>query len=184
MEQSPVASSSSDGLAERAVQTIEGQIRVMKLALEGRLGTKLEAEAKVVSFMAEYAAYLTNRLEVGKDGKTAYQRSKGKSATVLGIEYGEKILYKVKAKAKMNKIYPMWAFGIFVGVRSKSGELWVDECEKFDRSGGCHRRTGGRWTASIGSSTCLGTSTGIRRTRTGTFRRTMRWTYQVELSAG
>ena len=77
VEQSPVASSSSDGLAERAVQTIEGQIRVMKLALEGRLGTKLEAEAKVVSFMAEYAAYLANRLEVARMAK---RRTKGARA--------------------------------------------------------------------------------------------------------
>ena len=30
------------------------------------------------------------RLEVGKDGKTAYERAKGKKATVVGIEFGEK----------------------------------------------------------------------------------------------
>ena len=125
VEQSPVASSGSNGLVERAVQSIEGHIRVMKLALGARLGLKVDAEANVVSFMAEHAAYLLNRLEVGKDGKTAYQRVKGKSATVLGIEYGEKVLYKVKAKAKMDKINTRWEFGIFVGIRPRSGELWA-----------------------------------------------------------
>ena len=61
VEQSPVASSGSNGLVERAVQSIEGHIRVMKLALEARLGLKVDAEANVVSFMAEHAAYLINR---------------------------------------------------------------------------------------------------------------------------
>ena len=68
VEQSPVGSSGSNGVVERAVQTIEGQIRVMNLALESRLGVTVSAGANVVMFLAEYAAYLINRLEVGKDG--------------------------------------------------------------------------------------------------------------------
>jgi len=55
-------------------------------------------------FMAEYAGYLVNRLEVGKDGKTAYERVKGKTATVLGLEFAEKLMWKVRPKQKMNKI--------------------------------------------------------------------------------
>ena len=71
VEESPVGSKGSNGIVERAVQTIEGQIRVMKLALEARIGREIDAEANVVTFMAEYAGYLVNRLEVGKDGKSA-----------------------------------------------------------------------------------------------------------------
>ena len=72
MEESPVGSSGSNGKVERAAQGIEGQIRVMKLALEGRLKRKVDTERRIVTFMAEYDGYLLNRLEVGKDGKTAY----------------------------------------------------------------------------------------------------------------
>ena len=68
----------------------------MKLALEGRIGKEIDAEACVVTFMAEYASFLLNRLLVGKDGKTAYERNKGKKATVLGLEFGEKVLFKGK----------------------------------------------------------------------------------------
>ena len=93
----------SNGIAERAVQTIEGQIREMKLALEERVGQKIDAEANVVAFMAEYAGYPVNRLEVGKDGKTAHECVKGKSATVLGLEFGEKLMRKRKPKLKMDK---------------------------------------------------------------------------------
>ena len=81
-------------MAERAVQEIEGQVRVMKLALEHRIGTEIDAEACVVTFMAEYAAYLVNRLEVSQDGNTAYERRNGKKAKAVGLEFGEKVLWK------------------------------------------------------------------------------------------
>ena len=125
VEESPVGSSGSNGVVARAVQSIEGQVRVLKLALESRIGQEIDAQADVVSFMAEYSAYLLNRLEVGKDGKTPYERTKGKAATVLGVEFGEKLLWKKRAGQKMDKISSRWSYGIFVGVRSRSGELWV-----------------------------------------------------------
>ena len=124
---------------ERAVQTIEGQIRVMKLALEERIGQEIDAGANVVTFLAEYAGYLLNRLEVGQDGKTAYERTKGKAASVLGIEFGEKLLWKKKAGQKMDKVNSKWEYGIFAGVRPKSGEFdggqgWDPEDEVSERA--------------------------------------------------
>ena len=45
-----------------------------------------------------------NRLGVGKDGKVAYDRAKGKRPIVLGVEFGEKLLHKVTPTAKSEKI--------------------------------------------------------------------------------
>ena len=89
VEKSPVGSSGSNGVVERAVQGVEGLIRTLKSACEERLGVKMKPEEKMVIFLAEYAAYLLNRLEVGKDGKTAYERSRGKQGTVMAVESGE-----------------------------------------------------------------------------------------------
>jgi hypothetical protein len=75
--------------------------------------------------MAEYSAYLLNRLEVGKDGKTAWERSRGKSGNVMGIEFGEKVMYKKKKRDKGAKIEARWEKGIFVGARPCSGEFWI-----------------------------------------------------------
>ena len=41
MEQSPVGSSASNGVVERAIQSVEQQVRVLKSAVEGRWGVKL-----------------------------------------------------------------------------------------------------------------------------------------------
>ena len=130
VEESPVQSSGSNGRAERAVQTLEGQIRILLLSLERRLGQRVDAKEPIVSYMPEYAAYLLNRMEVGKDGKTPYERCKGKKANVLGVEFGEKVLYKIKAEAKMMKIRPRWEYGIFVGIRPTSHQVWVATADK------------------------------------------------------
>ena len=86
VEESPVGSHQSNGIIERAVHGVEGQLRVLKSALDGRLGKKVSAERRIVKFMAECGAYLLKRLEVGKDGKTANERVKGKKGRVLDMD--------------------------------------------------------------------------------------------------
>ena len=100
---------------ERAAQSVEGQIRVVLMALEENIGRQIDPEEAVVTFIPEYWAYVLNRLEVGKDGKTAYERTRGKKATVVGLEFGEKILWRKKKANKMAKLRSRWAYGIFVG---------------------------------------------------------------------
>ena len=75
-EESPVGSSGSNGIVERGVQAVVGQLIFLLLAFEGRLGRRLDVKERVVTFMPEYAAYLLNRLEVGKDGKTSNERTR------------------------------------------------------------------------------------------------------------
>jgi len=121
VEESPVKSSGSNGVVERAAQSVEGQIRVVLMALEEKIGRQIDPEEAVVTFIPEYSAYVLNRLEVGKDGKTAYERTRGKKATVVGLEFGEKVLWRKKKANKMAKLRSRWAYGIFVGVRTRSG---------------------------------------------------------------
>ena len=103
-------------------------------ACQERMGTRIKLEEKIVIFMAEYAAYLINRLEVGKDGKTAYERCWGKRATVLAIEFGEKLLWKVRQKNRLEKLNPRWEYGVFVGVKATSGEVLGGYQRRFAHS--------------------------------------------------
>ncbi len=74
VESSPVAQSQSNGVAERATQSIEGQLRVLRDALEARLQVKIQAKHPVTTWLVEYAGLLFNRYEVGEDGRTTYER--------------------------------------------------------------------------------------------------------------
>ena len=72
--------SKSNGIVERGIQSIEQQVRVLKSALEERWKLKIPSKHAVVTWIVEYAAFLLNRFEVGRDGKTSYERSKGKKS--------------------------------------------------------------------------------------------------------
>ena len=115
VERSPVGSSGSNGVVERAAQSVEGVLRTLLSALQNRLGTKIAADEKIVIFAAEYAAYLVNRREIGKDGKTPYERSKGKKASVLAVEFVELLLYKLRPKGKMEKLNACGTSGCLLG---------------------------------------------------------------------
>ena len=129
-EQSPVGSSASNGVIERGVQTLEGQIRVLKDALETRWGIRIGDEQKILSWIVEYAAVLVNRYEVGHDGKTPYERLRGKTSRMLGVEFGERLMFRRQPLgARLAKLESLWEEGIFVGYRSQSGEYMIGTAE-------------------------------------------------------
>ena len=126
LEESPKKSSGSNGVVVRAVQTVEGFTRSLKSQLDERYMTRISAEYPIVIWMCDYASYLLTRLGVGRDGKTATERSKGKKASVLGVDFGEKVMWKGRPAGAMQKLEPRWEYGIFIGVRRRrSGEVYV-----------------------------------------------------------
>ena len=78
MEVSPVNEHESNGTIERAVQTVGGMIRTHKLALERAYGQTLGAGHAVVQWLIMHAAVMVSLFEIGSDGRTAYERTRGK----------------------------------------------------------------------------------------------------------
>ena len=85
--------SQSSGLAERGIQTMEGMIRTLKHALEARIGKELPADHAVMLWLVEHAAAVWRRFRLGLDGKSAYERLKGKRHPGAGAEFGEAVWY-------------------------------------------------------------------------------------------
>ena len=79
-EKAKARDSQSNGVAERAVQSVEGMVRTMKIDLEEKLGTQVPCAHPIMSWMVEHAAETLNRYLVGEDGKTAYERLRGKKS--------------------------------------------------------------------------------------------------------
>eukprot|EP00973_Karenia_brevis_P022677 3121816-Karenia_brevis.AAC.1 len=90
-------------------------MRAILLSLEERTGVAIHSKERVVAFIPACAAYLYNRLHRDDDGKVPYEGVKGKKPTVVGIEFGEKVLYMRSKGSKMEKIKPRMEYGIFVG---------------------------------------------------------------------
>ena len=78
LENSPVGDSRANGAAERAVQAIAEQVRVIRRGLEQRLKLRLSQKHPVTAWLVERAADLPSKCLVGDDGKSGYERWKGK----------------------------------------------------------------------------------------------------------
>ena len=102
-------------------------MRTIKLALESRIGSEMPSDHDVIPWVAEYAATIINKGQVGADGKTAYERLKGKPAHLSGHEFGEKVLWKssTPARERRNRMDSDWHHGAFLGQRRFSGEYVV-----------------------------------------------------------
>ena len=96
VESSPVGQSQSNGIVERAIESVVGQMLVLKDALETKLKVKTDAKHQVMPWFAEYAALVLNRFEIGKDRKTAYERCRGKKARAMSLEFGEAVVWRRK----------------------------------------------------------------------------------------
>ena len=137
-EASPAYSSASNGLVDRGVQSVEAQIRVMRSALEEKWKAAISENHEIWASLVEYSGYLLNRCEVGHDGKTSYERSKRKVATVLGLEFGELIHWSNTSSP--GKLSPKWDLGIFLGILPLTGEVWVGDAEGLWTTRTVHRQ--------------------------------------------
>ena len=82
---------------------MEGQARTIKVAFESHTGEKIPSDLNIMPWMIEYAGVLLNRYNVGADGKTGYERLKGKVASLPGLEFGERVHWRSNAPAKDRK---------------------------------------------------------------------------------
>ena len=71
MEASPVNEHQSNGVVERAVQTVGGMIRTHKLALEQSFSKELEADHVVIPWLIMHAAVRFSLFELCSDRRTA-----------------------------------------------------------------------------------------------------------------
>eukprot|EP00973_Karenia_brevis_P058798 8188391-Karenia_brevis.AAC.1 len=98
LENSPVGESRSNGLTEKAVQEVQGMVRTIKDHMDQKLtrwkkegDDDAEVSGAELAWMITHAANLITRYKVGQDGRTSYQRLKGKRCSHLALPFGEKM---------------------------------------------------------------------------------------------
>ena len=83
-EESAAYDSASNGKVEAAIRWIQGHIRTMKAALESRLQTHVDDNHDCLPWLIRHSSWIRNRMAVKSDGKTAYERWKGKIQERVG----------------------------------------------------------------------------------------------------
>ena len=82
-----------NGEVERQIQEIQGQIRTIKLNLEANYNTKIKEDHPAIPWLVAHAGSVITRYKIGEDGKTAYQRWKGRKYARAIAEFGECVIY-------------------------------------------------------------------------------------------
>ena len=71
---------------------------------------------------------MVTRAEVGRDGKTPYERLKGKKAKLQGLEFGEQVLWKRRPEGgPLGKLTCLWDDGVFLGTKATTGDLIIGD---------------------------------------------------------
>ena len=97
LEEAPRGDHQSNGEAEVTVKEAAGLIRSLRDALHRRTGKWLRVKLPAYAWMCDYSGFSMTRFHVGEDGRTAYERMKGKTFREEMVEFGERVMYEVGA---------------------------------------------------------------------------------------
>ncbi len=122
IENSPVADSQGNGFIEAGVKTIEGMVRTLKFAVEEKIQKKIEADMLVFMWLVEHAADLVCKYQIGVDGKTPFERLRGKPYRGEALEFGCSVFHRVPGKPQGGDLQWRWLEGIWLGTRFESCE--------------------------------------------------------------
>ena len=116
LENSVKGKSKTNGFIENANRFVAAQVRTMRSALNTNLGIKVDRNHLAMTWLVKYAGTLLNIFHVSSDGKTAYQRRKGKATHPVLVPFCEKTLYKpaMDKKPRENKLEERFHDGIFM----------------------------------------------------------------------
>ena len=130
--------------AERAVQSLEEMIRVHQLSFKSRLKTKLPCARPLMAWLVEHCADVLNRYNIGADGRTPYQRLKGRKFVEHMLEFGTSVMFRVSGKVHGGVMQQRWFPGIWLGKKLHTqkhlvmkedglvGRSWAERKKKAD----------------------------------------------------
>jgi hypothetical protein len=127
LENSPAGASQSNGFIERSIQELQGQIRAIKAATEKLIGTPIPRGHCVLAWLIEWCCTIINRYSKGADGRTPYQRVRGKESNRPICQFGERLLWRpLKTAAnRRDKDEPNYQDGYWLGIIHRTDEVII-----------------------------------------------------------
>jgi hypothetical protein len=114
----------SNGDVECAIRELKAQVRVMKLALEARVGS-IALKSKAIDWLVSHAGELLSGASVGRDGFTAVRRVRGKNWTPELIEFGELVQARRPRALEQPAVEARWDKAVYLGTTWGSIEHYV-----------------------------------------------------------
>ena len=116
-EQPPPGEHQSNGLAEIIGRHVRDHVRVLKLQLQNRIARNVGEDGPIMPWFMRWAAMSMSRFPNGRDGRTPYQRQRGRKCDVEVIPFGETVLYRLPevANERHQALEEMWSKGVWHG---------------------------------------------------------------------
>ena len=132
--ESPRNSKGSNGAAERAIQTIQGYARTLRLDLAKRTGVEVGAEHPITQWLIRHAGWCWSHFHrASEDGRTSYERQFERVYGSQVLPFGERTMWKNPTLSPA-KLSSSWGYGLWLGrtmasnahiVGTRSGALLV-----------------------------------------------------------
>lgn len=120
--QSGVGDPKGNGFVEQEVQSIAGKLRVHQLSLEKMISQKVPCGHLVMGWLVEHCADVLNRHQVEIDGRTPYQRLKGRRLVGNMLEFGSMVMFRASGKAQDGSMQERWCAGVWLGKKLHTDE--------------------------------------------------------------
>ena len=144
-EESPVKDSQSNGAAENAVREVQGMIRTYKDHVESKCDWEIPADHPLVPWTILHAGRAITCYKIQRDGRTAYEKIRGKKMRTHAVPIGERVLYQlVKHGNKSEKMESKWQYGIYGGFIMQSTEVLVSGPGGLEKARDVRRTTDGK----------------------------------------
>ena len=89
-----VGEKAENGLIEEAGKTVREYVCTFISQIEKGIGQQLPLDSNLQLWVVRWAAICYSRYGVGKDGRTAYERLRGRTCRAIVVPMGEKVWYK------------------------------------------------------------------------------------------
>ena len=131
-EESAVADSRGNGFAESTVKE-ENLARTLLSSLNAQCEHTFGGADVVVVWLVRYYGQMLNRFRRGPDGKTAYERRKGRAFQRKVPPLGEKILYQLPGITSRShgpaRVEPRREDGVYFGLSDRADVVYIGKSD-------------------------------------------------------
>ena len=149
LEEGKTGDKPSVGSVESAVKETKRQCRAMKSSLEEKWQMAIPDRHPVWTWLGRHGCFLISRYRVGPDGRTPYERLKGKKWKRPMVTFGEKVWFRpLKSYTAGNSdLAQRLGTGVYVGTHGRNGDVLVMTDKGVIKGGSLKRMTvEDRWT--------------------------------------